>query len=137
MDQIQIVGVLSDLEEMGVYRLICRRWLDEQVRDYYIYVERVTAAAVNRLLDERPFKVLRIMPGEAASLVYAGDMLEQNAMAASPVSRPTAVLYLELCHNRSRRKYRLEVSPRVVSQFHWLLQLTEHDPKHSRMILEA
>lgn len=137
MDQIQIVGVLSDLEEMGVYRVICRRWLGDEERDYYIYVERNTAATINRLLDERPFKVLRLMPQEGTALLYAGDMLEQNAIPSSSGPRPTAILYLELWHNKSRRKYRLEVSPRVVNQFHWLLQLTQHDPKHSRPVLEA
>lgn len=138
MMRIQVVGVLFDLQPMGIYRIICRHAIGHDVRDYLLYVDRATAHAINRLLDERPFKCLRLMPNEAASLEYAGDMVPQPALSPYGArDRIPAVLYLELCHQRSRRKYRLEVEMRVLQQFRWLMNLTEHDGRHCRPLIEA
>lgn len=135
---IRIVGVLFDLKELGLFRLVCRRELYQDIRDYYIYVDRATAFQVDRLLDAQPFKALRRDPTLCAGLFVAGEHPEQTLLAGDDASgNMRVVLYLEHRLGRSRHKYRLEVRAQVVKQLRWLQHLEAHDPAHARRIIEA
>jgi len=142
MAPIQIVGVLFDLQKSNVFRIVCRVELQDEPRDYHIYVDRRTARTIDQLLDERPFRALRLHPDEGTSLSYLGDLAQD--LGVQPVQASSGdpwahhqVLYLELSHRRSRRKYKLEVPTPVVQQFHWLATLSTHDVRLSRDVLEA
>lgn len=135
---IRIVGVLFDLKELGLFRLVCRRELSQDIRDYYIYVDRGTAFQVDRLLDAQPFKVLRRDPTLCAGLFVTGERPGQILQEGddAPGSAPV-VVYLEHRLGNSRHKYRLEVRAQVLKQLRWLQFLKEHDPAHARAIIEA
>ncbi|MFM7204892.1 MAG: hypothetical protein ACKO6N_29310 [Myxococcota bacterium] len=130
---IRIVGVLFDLKELGLFRLVCRRELSQDIRDYYIYVDRGTAFQVDRLLDAQPFKVLRRDPTLCAGLFVTGILQEGDDAPGSE----HGVVYLEHRLGNSRHKYRLEVRAQVLKQLRWLQFLKEHDPAHARAIIEA
>ena len=123
---IELVCVLSNHADVIGHRLVCRRLLDGEYRDYHLAINGVTARRLERIFARRPFKRMAKAPREPIGILYLG--------VADP---KVAQIYLMLHFGRSRRKVRLRVPPFVLWELEWVAALEHHEPEYGRPIAQA